>query len=126
VGGGQGAPVVRATAQAWPAPGELLHLELADDRAAGVENPRHDGGVEVRNVAVHEMRAERQGNTGDADVVFEPDGLAPQRAMVRARDAALPDEDVQGVLVLRRPVARITIREPERRAMLLEAQLVEN
>src|SRR5207247_11237204 len=46
--------------------------------------------------------------------------------MVRARDAALPDEDVQGILVLRRPVARITIGEPERRAMLLEAQLVEH
>ena len=124
--GVQGAPVVADTAQARPAPGELLHLELADDRPAGVENARHDGGIEVRNVAVHEMRAERQGHPGDADVVLESDGLAPQWAMVRARDAALPDEDIQGILVLRRPVARITIGEPERRAMLLEAQLVEH
>src|SRR5262245_45827588 len=88
--------VVAHTREAGPAPGKFLHLELADDGGAGVEEPRHDGGVEIWNVAVHHVRAERERHVSERDVILEADGLACQRARGRALHGAAADEHAEG------------------------------
>jgi hypothetical protein len=119
------APVVAHAGEPGAAPRELLHLELADDGGPGVEQARDHGGVEVRDVAVHHVRAERERHAGQCDVVLERHRLAVQGTRVGALHAALRDEGAQRVLLLRRPAARVAIGEPQRRAPLLHAHLVE-
>ena len=107
------------------AEGEVLHVHLADDRRAGVEQPGDDGGVEIGGVAVEEVRAEGHRHAGDGDVVLEADRPAGERAARGALHAAFADEGVERVLGLARAVARIAFEVAERRTVLLDAQLEE-
>src|SRR5262249_48716812 len=119
------AAVVADARQTGAAPGEFLHLELADDRGACVEESCHDGGVEVRNVAVHHVRAERERYVSERNVILETDGLARERARVRALHGAAADEHAKRIIRVRRPRPRVAIREAHRWAPLLDAELLE-
>src|SRR6185436_15289814 len=68
---------------------EVLAVHLAEDGAAGVEDARHDGGVDVGDVALQRGGAVHHGHAGQADVVLERDALALQLAGGRALDLAL-------------------------------------
>ena len=117
--------VVAHAGETRSAPGELLHLELAHDGRARIEEPRDHGGVEVRHVAVHHVRAERERDARERDVVLQRDRLARQRPRVRALHPAGPDERAQRILRLGGAAARVAIGEPERQAPLLHPHLVE-
>ena len=119
------ATVVPHSGEAGAAPRELLHLELAGDGGARVEQARDHGRVEVRHVAVHHVRAERHRHPGERDVILERDGLAVERAARRARHPAARDERAQRVLDGGGAAARVAVGEAKRRAPLLHPHLVE-
>ena len=78
---------------------EVLAVHLAENRPAGVEDARDDGGVHVGYVALERRCSVHQGHAGQAHVVLEGDPLALQLARGRARDLALVVPGV--VLVVR-------------------------
>jgi hypothetical protein len=119
------AAVVAHAGESRPAPGKLLHLELPHDDRARVEQPRDHGGVEIRHVAVHHVRAERERHTRERDVILQRDRLAGQRSLIRALHPAGPDERAQRILRFGRAAPRVAIGEPERQTSLLHAHLVE-
>jgi hypothetical protein len=92
--------VVANAGEPGAAPGEFLQLELAYDGRACVEQARDHAGVEVRNVAIHHVRAERERHAGQRDVILQPDGLALERTGGRARHPAPADERAQRVFRL--------------------------
>ena len=107
-------------AQARPAKRKVLHIHLADDCAAGGQQPGDKTGVKVGGIAVHEMRAQGERNPGHADVVLEADGFALERTLVNARHPALADKDVERILVLGRTVARVAVGDIEGQMLLLD------
>jgi len=111
-------------AQARPASRKILHVHLADDCAAGGQQPGDNTGVKVGGIAVHEMRAQAERHPGHADVVLEADGLARERTLVNARHPALADKDVERVFIFGRTVARVAVGDIEGQMLLLDPQLV--
>ena len=49
---------------------EILADRLADDRAAGVENARRDGRVDIRHIAFHRRGAVHHRHAGETDIVL--------------------------------------------------------
>ena len=83
---------------------------LAGDLAAGVEDARDDGGVDVRHRAVEEVRADHHRHAGEADVVLQRHAAAGKLAAWLALDRGLHVPGAELVLVGARPpsaVARI-------------------
>ena len=76
---------------------EILAMRLADDGAAGVENARDDGGVNIGRVALERRGAVHHGHAGEADIVLQRDRLAGELAARRALDRRL---DVPGVVLV--------------------------
>src|SRR3954451_24508236 len=74
---------------------EIFTMRLADDGAAGIENARHDGGVDIGRVALQRGSAVHHGHAGDADIVLDRDLLAGELAAWRPLDLGL---DVPGVV----------------------------
>ena len=69
------------SAEVWLPPDrqKYLAVRLAYDGAAGIENARDDGGVDVGNVALERRGAVHHRHAGQAHVVLEHDTLARQR-----------------------------------------------
>ena len=112
------------SAQARSAKRKVLHVHLADDCAAGGQQPGDDAGVKVGGIAVHEMRAQGKRNPGQADVVLEADGFAGERTLVSTRHPTFADKDVERVLVFGRTVARIAVGDIQGQMLLFDPQLV--
>ena len=92
----------------WLAAGEaqILAGRLADDRAAGVEDPRDHGGVDLGHVALDHPAAVHVGHASDADVVLDRDPLARRAGPESAPlDLATPVPGVVGVLIGSRAIA---------------------
>ena len=68
-------PKVANPAETWAAKGEIFHIHFSYDRSAGVEQASNKRRVKVRGIAIHEMAAQRQGDPGNTDMVFETNGL---------------------------------------------------
>ena len=84
----------------------VLAMRLAEDRRPGVEEARHDGGVDLRHVALEDRGAVHHRHAGQHDVVLEGDRLALQPAVGRSLDPALVVPGVVFVFLALRPVAR--------------------
>ena len=74
---------------------EVLAVGLAEDGPARIEDPRHDGRVDLRDVAFEGRGAGHHRHSGHADVVLDRDALARERAVRRAFDGG---PDVPGVV----------------------------
>ena len=85
---------------------EVLAVRLAEDGAAGVEDPGHDGGVHLGHVALEGGGAVHHGHAGQHDVVLQHDRLSLQLPRGRALDRALVVPGVVLVLLGTRPVTR--------------------
>src|SRR5215472_18384851 len=96
---------------------EIFAHRLAGDRAAGVENARRDGGVDIRDIAFHWRGAVHHRHAGEADIVFERDPLAFEPAGKGALDLGL---DVPGAVTvfLRRGAAARQPRIGDRRQLV--------
>src|SRR4030095_1712803 len=77
---------------------EVFAVHLAQDRAAGVGQTRHDGRADVGNVAFEGRGAVHHGHAGQADVVLQRDPLAAQLARGCPRDLALVVPGVERVV----------------------------
>src|ERR671912_2631377 len=78
--------------------GEIVEVELPDDRPAGVEDPLDDYRVDrwcIRECA----RRVRDGDPGDGQVVLDPDPSARKRPVGGTLDPAQAHEHVQGILL---------------------------
>jgi hypothetical protein len=84
---------------------EALADGLADDLGASLQDPRHDGRVDVGDVPLEHARPVHQRHAGDADVVLDGNSLARKLA-IAAADRAAPVPGVERVLLGRRPVTR--------------------
>src|SRR5207237_6593223 len=69
---------------------EVLADGLAQDRAAGVEDARDHGGVDLRRVALEHAGAVHHRDSGHADVVLDGHRLAREQAPGRALDLSPP------------------------------------
>src|SRR5664280_1900363 len=65
---------------------QALTDRLAQDGAAGIEDPLHHRGIRVRDVALQDRRAVHHRHSGDTDVVLDGHGLARKHSVVRAAD----------------------------------------
>src|SRR5262245_15908542 len=87
---------VVADATAGPeAATQPVHHVLADDGAAGFQDARDHGGIEVGDEAVEGEGAVAHRHSGDRDVVLEAYRLALQRALGRSLDSALPHPGIE-------------------------------
>src|SRR5947209_2607046 len=71
---------------------------LAQDRAARIENTRHDGRINVRHVPLKHAGAVHHGDAGDAHGVLYGHGLARQGPRRCAPDLRAPVPSAQGVI----------------------------
>ncbi len=97
------------TAGAGEAPArrtEILAPRLADDGAAGIEDARHDGGVDLGDVTGKDRRAVHHRHPSDTGVVLDGDALASEFARWRARDFGDGAPGIVGVLAGDRGSAR--------------------
>src|SRR5918996_5038466 len=101
---------------------EILAGRLADDGAAGIEDARDHGGVDLGHVALDHPAAVHVRHARDADVVLDADTFAAQEAGTGALDLAAPGPGVIWILFRRGPSAGGT-RVLHRQARL--GQLVE-
>jgi hypothetical protein len=85
---------------------EILAMRLADDGAAGIKDAGHDGGVDVRHVALERRRTVHHRHAGQHDVVLQHDGLALELAARGAFDRGLDVPGIVLVLVAGRAIAR--------------------
>ena len=83
---------------------EIFAHRFADDLGAGIEEPRYDGGVELRDIALEHRRAVGERDAGDRIGILDGDLLAGELALGRALDAALGDPGAVAVLLALRPV----------------------
>ena len=107
---------------------EIFAHRLADDRAAGIENARRDGRVDIRHIAFHRRGAVHHRHPGEADIVLERDPLALELAGSSALDLGLDVPGAVPVLLGHRPAAgqpriadrRQLVRHPVERVIRLE------
>ena len=104
---------------------EILHVHFAGDRGAGIEQPGDDRGVEVRDVAFHEVGAEGHRHAGHRDVILEADRASGQQSVVGALHPAFANEHVQGVPRLGGAVSRVAFEITQRRTMFFGPQFEE-
>src|SRR5262249_37939790 len=83
---------------------EILAHRLAGDLAAGIENALDHRGVDLRDVAVQELRADHHRHAGEADIVLERDAPARELAARFSLDRSLHVPRAVWVLGRRRPV----------------------
>ncbi len=81
-------------------------MRLADDGAAGIEDARDHGGIDIGHIAFERGRAVHHRHAGQADVVLEHDALAGQRPVGRALDLRLHIPGAERVVARARPRAR--------------------
>ena len=84
---------------------EIFAGRLARDGAAGIENPRHHGGVDFRHVTFEQRRAVHHRHAGDADVVLDRNLLAAQQPIAAAPDIRLPVPGAVWIFRRGRPVS---------------------
>ncbi len=94
---------------------EIFAGRLARDGAAGVENARHHGGVDLRHITFEQRRTVHHGNAGDADVVLDRDLLAAQQSLRAAMDVRLPVPAAIGIFRRGRTVSRRSRRNRRQR-----------
>jgi hypothetical protein len=80
---------------------------LADDLAAGGEDPPHDGRVDVRDVITQRRRAVHHRDAGERDVVLQRDGASREGTDVRLTDRAAPAPRAERVVRGRRFVTPV-------------------
>ncbi|MPL89754.1 hypothetical protein SDC9_35796 [bioreactor metagenome] len=85
---------------------EAFAMRLADDRRAGIEKPRHQRCIDVRDIALERRGAVHHRHAGQHDVVLQDHGLALQLALGRAGNGRLHIPRIERVLGLRRLHAR--------------------
>jgi hypothetical protein len=81
---------------------------FADDLGAGIEQPRHDGGVELRHIALEHGRAVGERHAGDRVGILDGDLFAGELAAGRALDAELGGPGAVAVLLALRPRGYLT------------------
>ena len=77
---------------------------LAGDLAAGIENALDHRGVDLRHIAVQELRADHHRHAGEADIVLERDAPAGELAARFSLDRSLHVPGAIRVLRRRRPI----------------------
>src|SRR5712671_2090966 len=85
---------------------EVLASGLAGDGTSGVENTRHDRGIEFGDVTFEQRRTIHHGNAGDADVVLDRDLLAAQQSFGSSLNIRLPVPGAVRIFGCRRPIPR--------------------
>src|SRR3981081_3200043 len=78
---------------------------LAEDGAAGVQNPRDDSGVDLRHVALKHACAVHHRHASHADVVLDGDRLAGEDARRGAFDFRAPVPGTEQIVLGLRAVA---------------------
>ena len=85
---------------------EIFAYRFADDLGAGIEEPRHDRGVELRYQTFEHRRAVCQRHAGNGVSVFDCDLLTGKLAAARAFDVGLHNPGAVFVFVTLRPIIR--------------------
>ena len=98
-----------------PGKAEILAGGLAGDGASSIENARHDGGIEFRNITFEQRRAVHHRDAGNTDVVLDRDLLAAQQSFRASLDIRLPVPGAVRIFRCRWPVARRSRRNRRQR-----------
>ena len=85
---------------------EKLAMRLADDRAAGIENARDDGCIDVGRIAFKRRCAVHHRYAGKTDIVLQRDALAFERARGGAAHLAFHIPGIERVFVRTGLIAR--------------------
>ena len=79
----------------------VLVRGLADDGAAGIENPRHDRGVDLRNVAFENRRTIHHRNARHADAILYGNTFAGERSAGGAGYIGNPGKTAERIILRR-------------------------
>jgi hypothetical protein len=90
---------------------------LAGDLAAGIENALDHRGIDLRHIAVQELRADHHRHAGEADIVLERDAPAGELAARFSLDRSLDVPGSVRILRRRRPI-ELPVRVFDRRQLV--------
>ena len=86
---------------------EGLAIRRADDGAAGIENTRDDGCIEVGNKAFEQARSDRHRDAGDRHHVLDRHALSVEQPACRSLDVAAPVPAVARIIFALGPPAAV-------------------
>src|SRR3989304_3327662 len=94
----QASPIsIHAGSKTMACPRKLIHVQFTDDFTTCVENAANDSGILVWDIPSHETRPKRHGDSRNADVIFEADGLSREDTVLFSLNSATRDEAVNCV-----------------------------